>query len=191
MDAVKPVPSPSEITLEFPPPPEEVVARPLELPVEVAADSSGVVVPVIESEVAPPSAQQAVDVVTSSSSGAPPAAVIAVDTPAPTIPAVPAGFDVEQLSEAEQKVHKDARRFAKLLVSEIELYNKAKVAEGRNNRDLYRRLRTDIDRSRQTFEKRFGKTLSNQIDYFHDELVKTLAANDSEVLGPDYPGPPE
>jgi hypothetical protein len=101
------------------------------------------------------------------------------------------GFDVTRLSEAEQKVHKDAKRFAKLLVSEIELYNKAKVAEGRTNRDLYKRLRTDIDRSRQTFEKRFGKASSNQIDYFHDELVKTLAANEPEVLGPEYPGPPE
>ena len=113
------------------------------------------------------------------------------ESPAPSTPAVPADFDVTQLSEAEQKVHKDAKRFAKLLVSEIELYNKAKVAEGRKNRDLYKRLKTDIDRSRQTFEKRFGKALSNQVDYFHDELVKTLAANDSEVLGPDYPGPPE
>jgi DNA replication initiation complex subunit (GINS family) len=98
-------------------------------------------------------------------------------------------FDVSQLSEAEQKIHKDARRFAKLLVSEIELYNKAKVAEGRKNWDLYKRLKTDIDRSRLTFEKRFGKALSRQVDYFHDELVKILAANDSEVLGPGYPGP--
>ena len=118
----------------------------------------------------------------------PPAAVIVEERRHPA-PAVPADFDVAQLSEAEQKVHKDAKRFAKLLVSEIELYNKAKVAEGRKNRDLYKRLKTDIDRSRQTFEKRFGKALSKQFDYFHDELVKTLAANDSAVLGPEYPGP--
>jgi len=98
-------------------------------------------------------------------------------------------LDIWELSESEQKVHKDAKRFAKLLVSEIELYNKAKVADGRKNGDLYKRLKTDIDRSRQTFEKRFGKVLSKQFDYFHDELVKNLAANDSAVLGPEYPGP--
>jgi hypothetical protein len=114
--------------------------------------------------------------------------------PPPTVeesaaPPVVAPFDVSQLSEAEQKIHKDAKRFAKLLVSEIELYNKAKVAEGRKNWDLYKRLKSDIDRSRMTFEKRFGKALSRQVDYFHDELVKILAANDSEVLGPGYPGP--
>jgi hypothetical protein len=63
------------------------------------------------------------------------------------------------------------------------------VADGRKNRDLYKRLKMDIDRSRQTFDKRFGKSLSKEFNYFHDELVKTLAVNDSAVLGPEYPGP--
>jgi hypothetical protein len=104
-------------------------------------------------------------------------------------PAGPAGFEISQLSEAEQKVHEDAKRFAKLLVSEIELYNKMKVADGRKNKDLYLRLKSDIDRSRQTFEKRFAKTLGKEFNYFHDELVRTLAASDSALLGPEYPGP--
>ena len=98
-------------------------------------------------------------------------------------------LDTSDLSEEEKKIHKDARRFARLLVSEIELYNKAKVAEGRKNHDLYRRLKTDIERSRQTYEKRFGKTVAKQVDYFHQELVKTLAGNDPAFLGSDYPGP--
>ena len=107
--------------------------------------------------------------------------------PPPPPPA--AGIDLSQLSEEEQKVHKDAKRFAKLLVSEIELYNKAKVADGRKNADLYKRLKTDIERSRQTFDKRFGKTAAKQFDYFHDEIVRTLAGNDASLLGADYPGP--
>jgi hypothetical protein len=100
-----------------------------------------------------------------------------------------AGFDISQLSEAEQKAHKDARRFAKLLVSDIELYNKAELAEGRKNKDLYKRLKLDIERSREAFEQRFGKTVGKQFDYFHDELVRTLAGNDPSLLGPGYPGP--
>lgn len=107
--------------------------------------------------------------------------------PAPQPP--PPRVDVSQLSEEEQKLHKDAKRFAKLLVSEIELYNKAKVADGRKNSDIYKRLKTDIERSRQTFEKRFGKTAAKQFDYFHEEIVRTLAANDASLLGADYPGP--
>jgi hypothetical protein len=107
----------------------------------------------------------------------------------PPAPTPGAGFDVSRLSEAEQKTHKDARRLARLLVFEIELYNKAKVAEGRMNKDLYRRMKLDIDRSRQTFAQRFGKSLGQQFDYFHDELVRTLAENDPSLLGSDYPGP--
>lgn len=115
--------------------------------------------------------------------------------PPPTVEAAPpppppaAGVDLSQLSEEEQKAHRDAKRFAKLLVSEIELYNKAKVAEGRKNSDLYKRLKSDIDRSRQTYEKRFGKTVGKQHDYFHEELVRTLAGNESPLLGSEYPGP--
>jgi len=117
------------------------------------------------------------------------AAPLEVPVGAPAPPAVAAGLDLAQLSEADQKVHRDAKRFARLLISEIELYNKAKVADGRKNRDLYRRLKSDIDRSRQTYEKRFGKTVAMQFDYFHEELVKTLGSSDPSLLGPDYPGP--
>jgi hypothetical protein len=110
--------------------------------------------------------------------------------PAP-VPATPAAvaIDLSQLSEEEQKYYKDAKRFAKLLVSEIDLYNKTKVADGRKNKDLYKRLKSDIDRSRLTFQKRFSKPMSPRVDYFHEELVRTLAINDSALLGPDYPGP--
>lgn len=139
-----------------------------------------------------------------SPAGAPPGAVRSPEpavSPAALSSAQPAGqaatpsggpsedANLSKMSEADQKVHKDAKRFAKLLISEIDLYNKAKVADGRKSRDLYKRLKTDIDRSRQTYEKRFGKSVAKQVDYFHDELVRTLAANEASLLGSDYPGP--
>ena len=92
-------------------------------------------------------------------------------------------------TEEEEKIHRDARRFSKLLVSEIELYNRSGVEEGRRNRDLYLRLKKDIDRSRETYEKRFAHTVAKQFDYFYEELVKTLAENDPTLLGSGYPGP--
>jgi len=116
-------------------------------------------------------------------------AAIEASPPPPPPPTTAAGVDLSQLSDEEQKAHKDAKRFAKLLVSEIELYNKTKVSDGRKNKDLYKRLKADIERSRQTYEKRFGKTVAKQYDYFHEELVRTLAANDAPALGGEYPGP--
>ena len=186
---VKPVDPHSEVTAEFPVPSEVLEEQATPPPLESTTESPEVVPPVTENEIAPSTAEQAADAVDSPNFINQQLPAIVEESVAPRAPAVPVPFDVSQLSEAEQKIHKDARRFAKLLVSEIELYNKAKVAEGRKNWDLYKRLKTDIDRSRLTFEKRFGKALSRQVDYFHDELVKILAANDAEVLGPGYPGP--
>ncbi|HYL97857.1 MAG TPA: hypothetical protein VEZ90_02800 [Blastocatellia bacterium] len=89
----------------------------------------------------------------------------------------------------EEKQHNDARRFARLLVSEIKLYNEQKVVEGRSNRDLYDRLKEDIDRSRQMYEKRISPNVATKFDYFYDELVNTLAEGDPAKLGSDFPGP--
>ncbi len=100
-----------------------------------------------------------------------------------------AGLDLSQLGAADQKIHVDARRFARLLVSEIKLYNGAQVLDGRKNKDLYKRLRSEIDRGRQSYEKRFGKAVAKQFDYFHEEVVRTLASNDPSLLGLGYPGP--
>lgn len=93
-----------------------------------------------------------------------------------------------EVSEDERRLHNDARRFARLLVSEIKLYNEPKVQEGRNKNDLYERLRDDIDRSRQMYDKRVAPPVAARHDYFHQELVNTLAEGDVSKLGMSYPG---
>ncbi len=94
-----------------------------------------------------------------------------------------------EVAEDERRLHNDARRFARLLVSEIKLYNEKKVQEGRENNDLYERLREAIDRSREMYDKRVQTPVSSKFDYFHYELVNSLAEGDVERLGPRYPGP--
>jgi hypothetical protein len=83
------------------------------------------------------------------------------------------------------EVHKKAKRFAKLLVDEIKLYNQAKVSEGRQHRDLYDRLREDIDKSRAAYNKRFADSVSDA-DYFTSELVRILAENDRGAMGSNF-----
>jgi hypothetical protein len=92
------------------------------------------------------------------------------------------------VGEEERRLHNDARRFARLLVSEIKLYNEPKVKDGRSNGDLYDRLREDIDRSRQMYNKRVAPPVAARHDYFHQELVNTLAEGDPAKLGDSYPG---
>jgi hypothetical protein len=96
-------------------------------------------------------------------------------------------FPVE-VGEEERRYHNEARRFARLLVSEIKLYNEQKVREGVDAGDLYNRLREDIDRSRQMYDKRVRPEVSGRYDYFHHELVQMLAGGDSSRLGEGYPG---
>ncbi|MET0647825.1 MAG: GAF domain-containing protein [Pyrinomonadaceae bacterium] len=96
-------------------------------------------------------------------------------------------FPVE-VAEEEKRYHNEARRFARLLVSEIKLYNEQKVREGRDASDLYERLREDIDRSRQMYDKRVRPEVSTRYDYFDHELVNMLAEGDRNKLGADYPG---
>jgi len=88
----------------------------------------------------------------------------------------------------ERDLHLRAQRFARLLVDEIKLYNQAKVAEGRAARDLYDRLKEDIDKSRASYHKRYGSTPAASADYFTKELVRILADNDASLLGANFPG---
>lgn len=116
-----------------------------------------------------------------------------VEAPAPaTTPRRRYGQDVELPvevnSDEERRLHNDARRFARLLVSEIKLYNEQKVVEGRSHGDLYQRLREYIDRSREMYEKRVRPEVAQRYDYFHNELVSTLAEGDEGKLGSAYPG---
>ncbi|MGE0129375.1 MAG: hypothetical protein AB7U82_14960 [Blastocatellales bacterium] len=118
----------------------------------------------------------------------PPAPVFTQPAEAPR-PAQPVTSVPTPGSETEQRAHNDARRFARLLVSEIKLYNAAKVNDGRRNYDLYDRLKDEIDRSRKVYDKRVAPAVAARFDYFYDELVQTLAEGDPAKLGKNCPGP--
>ena len=96
-----------------------------------------------------------------------------------------------QSEESTLKFQREATRYARLLVSEIELYHREQVAQGRAHSDLYSRLKTQIDRSRRAYESRFTRAIAPSRDYFHEELVRSLACNDLSLLGSDYSPPPE
>jgi hypothetical protein len=103
--------------------------------------------------------------------------------PAGAIPVAPA--HPQPSSGGEDEIRNKAKRFAKLLVEEIKLYNQAKVSEGRSTKDLYDRLKDDIDKSRATYDKRYGQSVKD-VDYFNQELVRILADNDRTILGANF-----
>ncbi len=88
-------------------------------------------------------------------------------------------------SPADREIHSKAKRFAKLLVDEIKLYNQPKVEEGRRNSDIYERLRDDIEKSKTTYDKRYGNTVAASSNYFAAEALRILANGDPALLGPN------
>ena len=90
------------------------------------------------------------------------------------------------MSPDDAETHRKAQRFARLLVDEIKLYNQAKVAEGRRHKDLYDRLKEDIEKSRSTYTKRYGTTAAASGDYFQKEVVRNLAEEDTSVMGANF-----
>ena len=112
----------------------------------------------------------------------------ATDAPKPTAAAPATGApNLDSMDSDTRKKHEEAMRFARLLVSEIKLYNEAKVQEGRSHRGIYRLLRDDIERSRQLYKERVPEPVRSQSAYFNDELIRILADGDSGAMGQGSP----
>jgi hypothetical protein len=106
-----------------------------------------------------------------------------LDEPPPVQPVQPPPEEPEEEMTEDEAQQEEARRFARLLVSEIKLYNEEQVERGREAKDLYDRLKEDIDRSREMFDKRISEEIRQKQDFFQDELVRILADGDPDVLG--------
>lgn len=97
-------------------------------------------------------------------------------------------FDVRSLSESEREMHKRANRVAKVSMQDIKMLKPEEVRVGRENRDICVRLRSELDKARKEYDRRFQKILDQPVDYFHHWLVEILGEGDAETLG-EYPYP--
>jgi len=76
-----------------------------------------------------------------------------------------------------------ARRYARLLLSEIRMYHEPIVDAARRSGDLMSRLHGEIERARQLYEARVPASVRERGEYFDQELVRTLAGGDRTLLG--------
>ena len=97
--------------------------------------------------------------------------------------------DWPALPPEDRDLHLRAQRFARVQVAEMRLYKPREVRSGRLSSNLYADLRGDIDAGREAFRLQFAVSCPTMVDYFHLELVRTLANDDPALLGPEYPGP--
>jgi hypothetical protein len=108
-------------------------------------------------------------------------------TAMPEAPARASAWD--RLPPEEQRIHLRAQRFARVHAAEMRLFQAEAVRAGRARRNLYDALRKSIDAAREAFRLSFFEPCSSMVDYLHLELVQTLANDDPDLLGNNYPGP--
>ena len=102
---------------------------------------------------------------------------------------MPEGHSWSVLSEEDRELHRKAQRFARVQVASLRLYKSDAVKNGRTGGQLYTSLKEEIDAARGVFRRDFIAKSETMVDYLHLELVGTLANDEVELLGPDYPGP--
>lgn len=118
---------------------------------------------------------------------APPAAKPAPSDAEKSSAAIPLKW--QDLSAADQKLHLNAQRVARVRVAEFRLYHSDALRQGVFAGNIYGSLREQIDGARADFQKNCMAKSSNMVDYLHLEILRSLAHDDERLLGSDYPGP--
>lgn len=78
----------------------------------------------------------------------------------------------------------EARRFARLVATDIRLYNEETVMLGRKNGDLGVRLAEQLDQGERTFRRRFPDMGDKGAELLRDAYVQVLGAGNADALTP-------
>lgn len=70
--------------------------------------------------------------------------------------------------------HQRAKRMARLIVSDLVLYNQEKIAEGIRNDTLFELLAQELEEGREFYEKNTDAAVRAEADYFSQALVDIL-----------------
>lgn len=89
-------------------------------------------------------------------------------------------FDIPRVDEEDPEAVEKARRFARIIVSDIALYNQEAVAEGLQKGTFYELLKTDVDEGRELYENRVPQVIRAKKDFYQeafDNFIKTQKQN--------------
>ncbi len=114
-----------------------------------------------------------------------PSAPVELELPA-GVPGANGEFDINQLSQEEQELHRRANRVAKVSMQDIKMLRPELVKQGREHRDICIRLKEDIEKAHREYDRRFKPIMDHPVDYFYRWMVEILADGDPSLLG-EYP----
>jgi predicted Zn finger-like uncharacterized protein len=104
---------------------------------------------------------------------APPAS--APEAAAPARPRISASAVPDGLTPEEMQRHEKARRLARVLASDIAIYNREKRERGIKDGNLVAVLGYEIKKSWETYKERVGADFANTTPYFRDALNEIVA----------------
>jgi len=135
--------------------------------------------PMAESEIFPHStaAESAAPELSAQAPSPPPGPQVAPPPPSPP----PAPVE-EEIPPEEKKDHEKAKRLARVIVSEIQLYNQDAVTEGVKNGNFYDLLAKDIADARKLYEQRVPEYVRQKTNYLEENL-QALIQKKKEELG--------
>ncbi len=89
--------------------------------------------------------------------------------------------DIPRVDAADPAAIEKARRFARIIVSDIALYNQEAVVEGLKNGTFYELLKADVDEGREIFEKRVPEVIRKQKDYYQEAFDNFIRSHQKNV----------
>lgn len=78
------------------------------------------------------------------------------------------------LSESERQMHEEARRFARIIVSDVVLYNKDKADRGAREGTFYELLKDEIEEGERFYSNRVPSTILTTTHYFDEAIHKFI-----------------
>jgi len=88
----------------------------------------------------------------------------------------PPRADASPITGASEEVISEAKRIARLIVSEIKLYNQEKISKAGSKKEIMDLLRMDLMKGKEHYDGRIASRLVGGPDYFMDTVKEILLA---------------
>ncbi|OGW14300.1 MAG: hypothetical protein A2035_00560 [Nitrospirae bacterium GWA2_42_11] len=79
-------------------------------------------------------------------------------------------------------MHREAKKLAKIIVSDISLYNKDKIEKGLTEGTFYELLRNEIEKGRTFYNSRVSSDVLAKTNYFDDALEDFIRGRGADPL---------
>jgi DNA-binding response OmpR family regulator len=84
--------------------------------------------------------------------------------------------DIPSVDESDPRAVEKAKRFARIIVSDIALYNQEAVSTGIRNGSFFELLKEDVEEGRRLYENRVPETIRREKDFYQEAFDNFIEA---------------